>query len=1107
MTNLRHSCVELEKVTNILIRRIVFSTVLLALLWIPRVFSQSCTGLGTSDFSEIVYVSLLGQPSSAGTVDDPTDLLTAFAMIGGNTDKIYVQSGTYVISNELVMPSNVQLIGGFNSDWVKDNSAITTIFRDQNNIQFGPPRLIGIQCVGQSNFRLQDLTIQVSSAQGQGASVYGIYLNNCSDYQIVRCNVISGNGGHGSAGTPGAVGQNGANGLPGQEGEEHSSGNRAGGAGACCTFPGSNQGGNGGDGGERGTYQWPAGGQAFNGYGGGDGIGAGSGSGGIGGMGNFTQVLSTTCDRTPPNDGEFGGDGSDGLNGTPGVAGSYALGGGFFVPGAGTAGLNAGHGAGGGGGGGGGSYGGQLYVYIPWPIDDTIPNNRNGTGAGGGGGGEGGGGGLGGGGGQGAGGSFGVFVWDNGFNSVMKDCQIQVGIGGIGGAGGAGGPGGQGGAGGAGGSIFTACYIGAGGDGGDGGNGGQGGAGGPGSNGISDDLYEHPGGQPMLLQNVYGLSQPTVNVEFGGCTNAPVTFSTDASGTLQWFFGAGADPVTAYGQEAVTSFSTPGFKTFTLVVNGVAFTYTDYVDIHAVVPALDPQIQTGPTELCAGDVADFNSSISANNYTWQLRNLEGDTVMYDGPNFYNLLGVVFDTAGVYELTLTTSTECCGQSFTDTIIIHVDSIVLPEIAIQTSFADTTNTVCELSEITFTASAEDVGPTPTYQWMINGTIVGPNAPVFTTDQLADQDLVSCQVVSSLGCATGETALSNSVGINVIPPPEIICAADSFLSGEPTYFEVAVTTGGLAPFEYYWSFGDGSLGFGDTVQHIYQDPGVYTATVNVRDSLGCSVSCQTFMTISPNLSASFSVDTLTGCAPFVVQFTNNSENAVTNFWSFGDGNGSTEENPVHTYQTAGIYDVGLWVYSGTGNDSVAVFSQIQVSPSPVANFSNFELNPNEGADTVQFADNSIFATSWYWDFDDPASGSNNSSTEQNPLHVFNSNGTYEVTLWVSNSYGCTDSITIASSVNVGIDEVEATDLISVYPNPASETLTVSMSALTSENGLVKVVDMVGRIVVERSIILKSGLNLFDLDVTQLSDGPYVLLVQLDEGDITQYFIVSGK
>lgn len=1087
------------------IQRLLCSVFLLLIS--AQVLGQSCTGLGTTEFSDIVYVSLTGQPSSAGTAADPTDLLTAMTMLGGNTDKIYMQGGTYILSQPLVMASNAQLIGGFNSNWVKDNSAITTIYRDANNIQVGPNRLVGVQCVGLSNFRLQDLTVQVATAQGQGTSVYGIYLNNCADYQLVRCKVIAGNGGHGTAGSPGAVGPNGVAGEIGQEGEENSGGNRQGGAGGCCSFPGSNAGGEGGDGGERGTYEWPAGGEAFDGYPAQPGLGAGGGAGGEGGMGNFTQVLSTTCDRTPPNDGEFGADGSDGLFGVAGDPGVWSYGGGFFVPGDGTAGEAGTNGAGGGGGGGGGSYGGQLYVYIPWPIDDTIPNNRNGTGAGGGGGGEGGGAGLGGTGGQGAGGSFGVFVWDNGFNTVMKDCEIIEGNGGIGGQGGAGGPGGSGGLGGEGGAYYTACYIGAGGFGGAGGDGGDGGPGGPGSNGISDDLYQHPGGQPMILQNVYGLSQPTVNVEFGGCTNSPVSFSTDATGTLQWFFGAGSNPVSATGQEAVTTFSTPGFKTFTLVVNGIAFTYTDFIDIHAVVPPLDPEILTGNTDLCEGDIIDFNSSISANNYIWQLRNVEGDTVIYEGPSYFNLLGMSFDSAGVYELTLTTETECCGQSFSDTVMITVDSLIPPGVAIQTSFADTTNTVCELTEVTFTSTAQDVGSNPTYQWMINGNPAGGNSPVFTTDQLVNQDVVTCEVTSSLGCATGQTALSNAETINVIQPLIITCSADSFLSAEPTYFESAVVSGGLAPYEFYWTFGDGSLGFGDTVQHIYQEAGVYTATLDVSDSLGCSATCQTFMTISPNLTVGFSVDSLVGCAPFTVQFTNLSENAVTNYWNFGDGSGSTQVSPSHTYTAPGTYDVGLWVFAGNGSDSISVFQQLHVNPAPLANFQDFVANPQIGGDTVQFADNSINANSWFWDFDDPASGADNNSTEQNPLHVFANNGTYDVTLVVTNIYGCSDTITRTSGVNVGIEEFTNKQGFVVYPNPTQDVLNVVIEASKRSIINMKVVDAIGKTVMTKSLNISVGLNQTTLDVTQLEVGSYVLLLQTGNEQLTQPFVVSRK
>ncbi|MGB1319083.1 MAG: hypothetical protein ACPG5W_12775, partial [Flavobacteriales bacterium] len=113
---------------------------------------QNCTGLGSQEFSDIIHVSVVGTPTSAGTADDPVDLLTGMTMLGGNADKVYIQSGTYVLSQELIIPSNAQLIGGFNANWVKDNSAVTTLFRDPTNVQIGPPRLVGVQVVGQSNF-------------------------------------------------------------------------------------------------------------------------------------------------------------------------------------------------------------------------------------------------------------------------------------------------------------------------------------------------------------------------------------------------------------------------------------------------------------------------------------------------------------------------------------------------------------------------------------------------------------------------------------------------------------------------------------------------------------------------------------------------------------------------------------------------------------------------------------------------------------------------------------------------------------------------------------------------------------------------------------------
>jgi PKD repeat protein len=57
-----------------------------------------------------------------------------------------------------------------------------------------------------------------------------------------------------------------------------------------------------------------------------------------------------------------------------------------------------------------------------------------------------------------------------------------------------------------------------------------------------------------------------------------------------------------------------------------------------------------------------------------------------------------------------------------------------------------------------------------------------------------------------------------------------------------------------------------------------------------------------------ANFIADVTSGSAPLSVQFTDLSENATAWSWNFGDGNSSTEQNPVHTYSAVGDYTVSL-------------------------------------------------------------------------------------------------------------------------------------------------------------------------------------------------------
>ena len=71
---------------------------------------------------------------------------------------------------------------------------------------------------------------------------------------------------------------------------------------------------------------------------------------------------------------------------------------------------------------------------------------------------------------------------------------------------------------------------------------------------------------------------------------------------------------------------------------------------------------------------------------------------------------------------------------------------------------------------------------------------------------------------------------------------------------------------------------------------------------------------------VSCAFSADITNSCAtPLTVQFTNNSQNATSYLWDFGDGSTSTEQNPSHVYTVLGVYDITLTAEAGACGNSI--------------------------------------------------------------------------------------------------------------------------------------------------------------------------------------------
>jgi parallel beta-helix repeat protein len=209
------------------------------------------------------------------------------------------------------------------------------------------------------------------------------------------------------------------------------------------------------------------------------------------------------------------------------------------------------------------------------------------------------------------------------------------------------------------------------------------------------------------------------------------------------------------------------------------------------------------------------------------------------------------------------------------------------------------------------------------------------------------------------------------------------------------------------YEWDFGDGSTSTNENPTHIYKSAGEYTVTLTVSSATGTDTVTGTIVvtggSIGPGsrVSARFTASPTAGRAPLAVQFTDCSTGAEEWTWDFGDGTNSAEQNPVHVYTSTGTHKVTLTISGADGSaTTTGTVMVIGGSISPGANVkAQFTSSPSAGKAPleVQFTDRSSGAEEWAWDFGD---GTN--STEQNPLHVYTSTGTYKVTLTISGGDG---------------------------------------------------------------------------------------------------------
>ena len=483
--------------------------------------------------------------------------------------------------------------------------------------------------------------------------------------------------------------------------------------------------------------------------------------------------------------------------------------------------------------------------------------------------------------------------------------------------------------------------------------------------------------------------------------------------TYLWNFGDGG---TSTAANPTHNYTTSGTYTVQLIVtNSVGCTDT-IIRTNAVSIGNVHADFNSPASICVNNAFTFtNASTPAPvSVSWNFG--DGTTSTATNPvKFYT-------SPGIYQVKLVSNFGACKDSITKNIIV----LAKPAGA----FTATPLQFCK-APLTVNFTNTSVGAV-SYEWIFGdgntSTQINPTHTYTSTGNYS----VTLISTNTNGCT--DTLIKQDYVLVQLPQvtidnlPQQGCAPLTWTFTSTLNSSEPATT-------YHWDFGDGATSTLANPTHTF-GVGNFDIQLIITTASGCTdtVTVTDGIRTGTKPVANFNATPRDACAHTPVNFFDLSTGTVTQWlWDFGDGSTAITQNPTHIYEDTGYFTVSLVIWNNGCRDSISFTNYVHINP-PIALFA-VVLDCIEPLKRT-FTDQSIGADEWNWDF-----GDGNTSTVQNPVHVYAAPGIYNVTLLVRNyTTGCSYSKTRTEQVVVEHANFNASDTVICRNNDIIFTATGS-------------------------------------------------------------------